>query len=442
MPPPSAPFVPGCVTGKPIRQPVITARQLQGRVAALGGSSRLALWAICTFVVVLGFANVARYPPGLGYDGADHMAYADGLVPGGQLPHNTGEYYTPPGYYAVAGSADWIAKELGVGEPHRAGMALNVLFLLGTVLLVWKLARELWPTRDRLALAACAFVAFVPITSKTEAMFHPEMLSLFLSTLALWLCLRTFANSRYAVALGVALGAAQLVRAFALWTVAAVVIALLLGRRWRELAIVVVVAGLIPAPWYIHQQLTYHGSPVFNRPTTQKPLYERRPVRFYVDPGLPDVVTKPYRGHFVNLALPTTYSELWGDYFGHWAWRGVGKPPARVRHELELQSVIGILPTLLALVGLAGLLSSSLRSPPRLAIALLPLIGILGYLYFTVSYPTSDGNVLKANYMLTTMPGWALGFAYALERLGRARLIAIALLSLSALAELPFLIFR
>ena len=65
-----------------------------------------------------------------------------------------------------------------------------------------------------------------------------------------------------------------------------------------------------------------------------------------------------------------------------------------------------------------------------------------GYLYFTVSYPTSDGNVLKAYYMLTTMPGWALGFGYALERLGRARRIAVALLALSALAELPFLIYR
>ena len=47
-------------------------------------------------------------------------------------------------------------------------------------------------------------------------MFHPEPLSLFLSTLALWLCVRTFADPRYAWALGVALGAAQLVRAWAL----------------------------------------------------------------------------------------------------------------------------------------------------------------------------------------------------------------------------------
>ena len=401
-------------------------------------SSR-ALAAICVFVVALGAWNVVRFPPGNGFDALEHMAYADGLVPGGHLPHGTGEYYTPPGYYAVAGSADWLAKQAGLGEPHRAGMVLNVLFLLDTVILVWLIARELWPGRERLALGAAAFTALVPVTVKADAMFHPEPMSLFLCTLALWLCVRTFADRRYAIALGVALGAAQLVRAFTLWTVAAVAIALLAARRWRELAIVLVLAAAIPAPWYVHQRLTYGGSPVFNRPTVSKPLYERRPLRFYVDPGVPDVVTKPYRPHFLNLALPTTYTELWGDYFGIWAWNGLGHPSAHVRHRLELQSVVGILPTLLAVAGWLMLLLASLRSPPRLAVALLPLLGIVGYLYFTVSYPTHDGDVLKATYMLSTTAGWALGFGYLLERVrGRA---VLALLGLCALAELPFLVY-
>ena len=42
-------------------------------------------------------------------------------------------------------------------------------------------------------------------------------------------------------------------------------------------------------------------------------------------------------------------------------------------------------------------------------------------LYFTVSYPTPDGDVIKATYMLTTMPAWALAFGFATERLVRGR---------------------
>jgi hypothetical protein len=46
--------------------------------------------AICLFVLALGLWNVSQYPPGRGYDAAEHMAYADGLVPGGHLPGSTG----------------------------------------------------------------------------------------------------------------------------------------------------------------------------------------------------------------------------------------------------------------------------------------------------------------------------------------------------------------
>jgi hypothetical protein len=80
--------------------------------------------------------------------------------------------------------------------------------------------------------------------------------------------------------------------------------------------------------------------------------------------------------------------------------------------------------------------------PARLATALVPGVGLLGYLYFTVSYPTPDGDVLKASYMLTTAPAWALAFGYAMDRLpGRARLAAAAVLGASVLASLPFLLY-
>ena len=417
-------------------------------------SSR-ALAAICVFTLAVGAWNVVHYPPGKGFDALEHIAYADGLVPGGSLPHGTGEYYTPPGWYAVAGSLDWTAKKLGFGDPHRAGMALNVLFLLGTVLVVWRTARELWPGRRRIAVAAAAFVAFVPVAVRLEAMFQPATAALFLSTLALWLCVRTFDYRRYAVGLGIALGVAQLVLPAALWAVAAVAIALAVGRRWRALAVTLALAILIPLPWYVHQQTTYSGLAPFPRPPTPqartggvesgkpKPIYDRRPLRFYVDPGVPDVVTHPYRPRFLNLALPTTYAELWGDWEGHWAWKGGGAGPTTgERRLLELQSVVGILPTLLALGGWLVLLGTSLRSPPRLAVALLPGLGLLGYLYFTVAYPTPDGDVLKASYMLATTAAWGLAFGYALERLpAPAWLAAVGLLALGAVAELPFLVY-
>jgi hypothetical protein len=413
--------------------------------------STLGIAALCALVLVVGGWNVVRYPPGMGYDAVDHTAYAHGLVPGGHLPHGTGEYYTPPGFYAVAGSVDWLAGKLGLGEPRRATMALDLLLLLGTVLLVRLLALELWPGNQRLALAASAFVALIPVTVKTAAMYHPETLSLFLCTLGLYLGVRTYHDARFAPLLGAALGATQLVRAWGLLTVGTCAVALALGRRWRRLAVALAIAAAIPLPWYVHQTIEY-GSPLFPRPaTTQareketgeaKPIWERRPAAFYVDPGLPDVLTNPYRPHFRNLALPTTYDEIWGDYFGVWVWKGKGTPRESAQDRLQVQAWAGLLPTLLAIGGWLALLLASLRSPPRLAVALLPAAGILGYLFFTVSYPTHDGDVLKGTYMLSTTGAWALGFAYGLDRLrGRAWIAAFGLLAICAFVELPFLFY-
>ena len=161
-----------------------------------------------------------------------------------------------------------------------------------------------------------------------------------------------------AVATGVALGLGQLVRAFSLWTFAAVVLAFAVARAWRPLARRSSSRRRSStSPWYVRQAVKY-GDPVFDRPTKDEAIWERRPARFYVGLGLPDVVTDPIRPHFLNEAIPTTYSEVWGDYFG--VWRG----------SRERQSILGLLPTLLALVGwlaVARALAarSGPRSPPR-----------------------------------------------------------------------------
>jgi 4-amino-4-deoxy-L-arabinose transferase-like glycosyltransferase len=440
----------------------LTGRLGADRVAATWAtaSPRARIGALCVGAALIGTWNALHYPPQYGYDAAEHMAYADGLVPGGRFPQGVAanEYYTPPGYYAVAGTVDWLARHLGISEPHRAGAAVNVLFLLGTVVLVWQLARELFPEREGLALAAAAFTALLPVAVKVEAMFHPETMSLFFTTLALWLCVRTFSDRRYALALGVVLGLAQLVRVSALWVVVAAAVALAAGRLWRRLAIVLVLAALIPAAWYVHQGLKYGSDGLYGAPpgygaaqtsTTQqqqrRPFWDRRPARFYVDPGLPDVVRAPFNPHLNNLLLPTTYSELWGDYVGVWAWVArspADVPPPTARRKLQIQSFVGVLPTAIAIGGWVLLLLRSRRRPELLAPALLPLLGLAGYLFFTVNWALENGTMLKATYMLSTTAGWALGFGYLLTRMsGRARYVIVAALAVCALAELPFLLY-
>jgi hypothetical protein len=112
---------------------------------------------------------------------------------------------------------------------------------------------------------------------------------------------------------------------------------------------------------------------------------------------------------------------------------------------------LAIVPTLLLFGGWLVLLARSLSrerlrsSPERLLVGLLPLAGIVGMLYFTVSYPTPDGDVVKTTYMLTTVPAWALCFGYGLdavlERRPRLLVPLCILLGLAALSGLRLALF-
>jgi hypothetical protein len=404
--------------------------------------------------------NAAAYPVGAGYDAASHKEYADFLIEHLRLPHvnETPEYYSPPLYYGIAGGITWLGRHAGLGEPHKLAQLWNVPVVVATVLLVIALARIVAPGRRWVAPAAAAFVAVSPVLTRTASMFNPEPTDLFVSVLCLYLAARILDGRRFgtgsALGLGVALGAGQMVRQFALWTLATVVLAFLAALWWgrgerratlRSLALVLAGCAVIAGPWYGYRAANYSNA-IFDRPHVAKPLWARRPARFYFDPGLPDVFTRPYRPHMANLAWPQTYTDMWGDWYGVFAWKRVNGPPLQATNDwLVTQNVVGLVPTGLALVGWLWLLVRSLRrrEPARLIVGLLPLAGLAGYLYFTVSYPVPDGDVLKPTYMLSTLGAWAVCFGWAVDRAaGRApKLVAASLVAL-ALIDLPFVVYR
>jgi hypothetical protein len=414
---------------------------------ALGGA--IVLW------------NAASYPSGAGYDAPSHREYADFLIQHMRLPfrNETPEYYSPPLYYIVAGAVTWIGRQAGLADPHKLAQLLNVPATVGTLLLVAALARLLWPERRWIAPAAVGYVALSPVYTRTASMFNPEPIDLFVSMVCLYLAARMLVRRRYswpaAAALGIALGCGEMVRQFSLWTLAVVVLAFAVAFWARAaerrsivacLAVALAACVVIALPWYAYRTIHY-GNPVFDRPQSSKPLWDRRPLGFYVDTGLPDMFTQPYRPHMVNRAWPETYADMWGDWYGVFAWSKAAHPtPSLSRNAwLVVQNIVGLVPTALAVAGWLALLIGSLRrrDAPRLLVGLLPLAGLAGYLYFTVSFPTVDGDVLKPTYMLTTLGAWALCFAWAATKLAdRSPRLVVSLLALLAAVALPFVIYK
>ena len=408
--------------------------------------------------------NTLRYPPGLGYDAVDHIAYAQGILDGKGFPDGVGEYYTPPGFYTILAGAIWVGETIGLGEPLRVMQLVDGLLLLATAVLLLELARLVFPDRRRLHVAALGLFVFGVLAPRSAAMVHPETMSMFFSTLALVLAARMIVRRAWtvpgAIALGAALGAGQLVRAFSLWTFGVVVlvlvaIALTRGEERRRVVVALLVTLLATAavagPWYAYQSSRY-TNPIFDRPQVQVPLWKRRSLSFYVDPRLRELFGSPSKPHLENRFFPELYADGWGDYYGVFVWNNGDLSPGRAENRtLVTQMALAIVPTLLLVGGWLVLLWRSLAvkrlraAPERLLVALLPLAGIVGMLYFTVSYPTPDGDVIKATYMLTTVPAWAICFGYGLDGVLRRRPgllpVLAVLLGLAALSGLRIALF-
>ena len=392
--------------------------------------------AIVVLVAVVAVRNALVYPAIAGYDAQEALDYANLLAKEGRLPDATGSYYTPPGFFAVGGVGILVGEELGLEHPERVGQVFNALAATATVLLLLLLVRELWPGRPVLHLAALGFVVACPVVFKASAMFHPEPLSLLFSTLAVVLAARMLVRRRYSLAsalgIGAALAAGQLVRAWSLWTVGVVLLALcvaLVTRRSerraiaRALAVAAVAAISLPLPWYAYQATQYEN-PIFDRPQVEAPLWDRRPLGFYISLGLPDVLTDPVRPSFSNRFAPVAYSEIWADYFGVWHWNSSGGPPSESEHrEMVAQAIVGAPFTLLAIAGWLALLALSIRrpsdEPARLLVTLLPAAALVGVLYFATAYPTTDGDTGKGSFMLTAVPAWAACFGFAFDGITR-----------------------
>jgi len=393
--------------------------------------------------------NAATYPPIGGFDAREHIAYAHTLFESGGLPEG-GASYTPPGFYVLAGAATEVGELVGFDEPERAAQYLNAALVFATGLLVLGLARLLFPGRPVVRWAALAFFVCCPVVLKTAAMFHPQPLALFLSTLAFALCVRMIVRRRYGwpewVALALTLAAAQLVRSVALWTVGVVLVALVVAaaaqpehrrRIVRALAVAVAAVVLLPLPWYLHLQSTASNA-VFGRGLSVLSFTNPWPAAFYLSPGLPDVIAEPHRESLPPRFLPLLYVDAWGDYFGIWSW-GAPRPEltSDVNRRLVVQSAVGLPLTAVGVAGwfaLIGLAVARRREAPALlVVALAPLAALAAVLYYATRGANTDGDIVKTMFLLPAVPLWALSFGFAVDTLlRRSRRVALPVLAVLA----------
>ncbi len=444
---------------------------MRARAAQLAEPPNALTLLLVGVLAVVVWHNAFTYPSVSGPDAEPDIAYAQTIVNEWRIPTaaEVKSYYTPPGFFLLAGGMIKLGEALGAIEPAQYGQLLNGILTLATALLLAALCALVFPGRPWLRVAALGLFVACPVVLKTGAMFHPQPLVAFLATLAMVIAARMIGQRRYglatAIVLGLVVGAGQLVRSAGIWTLGVVIVALLATaiacpaeRRGavRALAVVAIIGLLVPLPWYVYLQTRY-SNPIFGRtsaPLSKTPSASLLPGRsaapaafrlvatnplptrhtwFYVDPGLPEIVTAPQRTALVPAFWPILFTDTWGDYSGIWKWGSIQKPlTPSTENRLTVQTIVGVLPTFLTTAGLFALCAlavARVRSRPELVLVpLMPLVALAGTLYYAVSYPTVDADTVKALYLLPAVPAFAVCFGFAVETLWRrSRWLGIAI---------------
>ena len=394
-----------------------------------------------------------------GYDAFANEQYADVVSREYRLPSvgESGVWHTPPLWFALAGALGRLTTVLGLGHAQRPGQLLAAAAGLVTCILVFLLARVLFPERRVLHLVSLVLVAASPALVRASAMYHPETLAVALATggvLVAARALRTRWTLGSAVAAGALLGLACLTRAWAVPVLVAVLVVAGLNawdtRRWAPFAACGAVSLALLAPWLVNQELAHGSALAFNRPPPSGSMLDRRPASFYLGPRSLRALEHPVTPLFRNELVPHLYADWWGDWALTWDSPPPPAPaallPSGIVSERARQAFIGVLPSLLALAGLIalGLLSGARRSA---SLALLPLsaVGVVtAYVVFAVRYPSTDGDTIKATYLLMALPAAAVGAAFVIDALRpRGRVWATAgvvALGVLVAVQLPFLI--
>jgi 4-amino-4-deoxy-L-arabinose transferase-like glycosyltransferase len=433
-------------------------------------------------ILYVGAWNAAKYPISLGYDAQPNAAYIHVLLDQHHIPRpdQSGEANQPPAYYFLAGIAARLGNEFtswhdtstfpGFPEAsYRGAQIFNVLLVFLTALCVLWIARVVAPTRPSVWAASVGFFALLPVVSKTEAMLHPENLSMLTSAAALaatthMLVRRTFSRRllgllAFSLVLGLATRTTMFftVLAIGIGAAAALLVPELRNKvPWRRLGVLLGAIVALATPWVAYRAIVNHQGPLTN--TSQILHAALHPgthslsdtltshSRFFVV-AEPSVFTSPWRSNYKNEALPQTYTEIWGDWFGAFAWsENIGPPSNAAQRVLKDQSYLGVLPTALAITGWLVLCWIAFRRRRELIVlAAMPVIGVGGYLYRSWVTLTHDGDLFKATYALNTVTVWALAFGLATAWLAsRSRLTRygmIVLFAVFAILELRFTMY-
>ncbi len=413
---------------------------LAGWIAVLAVAGGVRLW------------NALAGPLMWGYDAWGHVAYVLYLDLYRALPwaDQGWSYFHPPLHYLIG----WLLAQVRSGEWLMRGLMLwgSLASLLTAGCAAW-LARSAFPTRPGLGLLAFAAVACLPVHYYMSPMPGNELTATLLGAAALTSFVANELSARRSLAVdgltGVLLGLGLLTKFSGLVTAVALLAALGVGalleparraalrRAGLRGALIGAVALLLAAPYYARNLATFgtpfelsRGYPLVAEVERGQPPGVRRlrdfttlSARVFSDPN-------PLAPHMYRSVWGSAYVNTWADLYRESDVARALEAETGARRSTSLLALLGLIPSLLALVG-AWLALRDVARGRRRALWPAPLLLCAATLasFALFAWQVPIWSALKASYLLPLSLPFSLFLARACEEwLERGRRVACAVI--------------
>jgi 4-amino-4-deoxy-L-arabinose transferase-like glycosyltransferase len=398
--------------------------------------------------------NALTYPALRAFDGFGHFTYIWFMAENWRIPPPTSgwSFFHPPLYYWLMASIWNLLSGFDPVARLRAGTCLTATLGLAQAAVAWTITRR-WFPRDPLwpALAAILML-FLPVHVFTAGYLGNESLNAVLSSIAVLVLLWTLRKPDVprCLVLGICLGLAMLTKFTAVAIVAASFASLglqtLARRDWKRgvVAIATVGAAMLPiCGWfYARNIIEYHDPFKVSRDEFMVRRHEdlqtcgKRDLLEYLlfDPL---IVLRPQwpRGIPLTGDLPfgvehsSLRESVWTGAFANTFFDAVGAqvlPPVTVsdvsRHAGQVMLSLGLVPTVLVLVGLGtGLMRIRRYGWDDTLVPLLLAFAAALALFIQATRTVPMNAAVKATYLTPASVLFAFWFAVGAERVAASR---------------------
>lgn len=421
--------------------------------------------------------NAMVFPPVRAYDGYAHFSYIWFMTENWRVPLSTAgwEFFQPPLYYAFMA---WVWSALGSVDPLlrlRIGTLAIALLGLSHALISYVIVGRYLGGNRLAQLMAAGLMLFLPVHLYSAGFLGNEYLcAVFcsVSLLALLWLLREPTTTR-AIVLGLCLGVAMLTKFTGLVVVvgafATIGARAVVRRQWPSAlrtGAIVGVAMLSVCGWYYARNVYLYGTPFkMSRETFLLQRYERlqakgrRGILEYVlfDPvilrrpqwprGVPLVRERPLDVPYSAMresVLTGVYANAWFDGYGGWVLPSVTQSEV-VRHSGQILLTLGLIPSILVLVGLARALARLRRDGwDDTLVALVTTFGAMIAVLVQGTHSVATHAAVKATYLMpvSAIFGFflAMGIEWVQERHPkRLRAVVAACVLLAVVSSTVFL---